>query len=324
MLKTGFVGILTDAVFDAISMHPGFDLTGVYPERDSLSGKSIAGKNLPRLSADTLFACNEVLIIQQAGVGMLDIIIEALRHSRHIMLLDIEGLCSVPLTRLLKLHREAETVIKIMHTERVNPALKACLPLLNHPCLFDVKLMVPGNHDDNCCRPAAGALSRMLDVLLFLCPFNIQKTQSLRHHFSTSSTGLINARVEFDNGSVANILSSEIAEKEDFCIDIYQGNMLLKVDMLRHKLLCFETRAKGITLKSYTKQYNNTAGQTIHNELDVFYNSIISKNSTAKDLFELSRLLDLSQRITEKSSSSVSAYHPVSTNTLAGCIIKSK
>jgi hypothetical protein len=320
MLKTGFVGILTDAVYDAISMHPGFDLTGVYPATDPLSVKNITGKNLPRLSSDTLFAYNEVLIIQQAGAGTLDIMTEALRHSRHIMLLDIGGLCSVPLTRLLKLHREAETVIKILHTERVNPALKACLPLLNHPCLFDVKLMIAENHDDTSPGPGVGALSRMLDVLLFLCPLNFQKIQSLRHPFS----GLINARVEFDNGSVANITSSEITEKEDFCIDIYQSNMLLKVDILRHKLLCIEKCAKGNTLKSHAKQYENTAGQTFRDELDVFYNSIMSKNATAKDLFELSRLLDLSHKITERSWSSVSAYHPVSTNTLAGCIIKSK
>jgi hypothetical protein len=300
MLKTGFVGSITEKVLSCIRRHPDFELTGVYdPGTPHSVDSEIMG--LPLLSSGSLLSMNDVLVMEHAGPGMAAIIAGAIRRSMHILLLDTLGMCSVPVAELLKLQREAKTIIKIHRKETMNPALQACRQMLDTPCLVEIKLMIPPVKKSSLQRSDAVTILKMLDVLMYVCPLNIQKTQVLRHPFPESSGQLISARIEFDNGSAGNILFTEITDHETFTIDIYQKNMLLKTDMLDQVLERIEISGKDETPGQFLQEFNNNSAERIfHTELDDF-SAAIKKNKTSTDLFELSGLLDLSRSILARS-----------------------
>ncbi len=295
MLKTGFIGTLTDDLFNSISLHPGFELTGIN------NRYSPGNYPVPRVSDNSILENSQAIIIEHPGSETEDLIGRALKRSKHLMLMDLSGLYEISLKTLLKLHSEARTVIKIRQPERNNPALRHCLPLVTHPSLFEIRLMTSANSNFLKGYSFKGKLLRMLDILLYLCPSNIQKVQSLRHPASISCNGLISSRLEFDNGSVANILSTGITENEVFCIDIYQKNMLLRVDILKADLHILESQANGEIVNSSSRAFKHSHQASFYNDLDSFYHSVNSRDTTGKDLFEISRLLELGRNITEKS-----------------------
>ena len=300
MLKAGLVGTLTDAIFNDILVHPGFTLTGTFdPGIDHSAVKNIPDPKVPSVSEENLLTQNDVLFIQHTGPEILDIITNALRNSRHIMLMNIECLDTAAVTLILKFHREAGTVLKVRRTERANAALQACRKMINNPSVFDVKLMQV-NKTGFSRKQGEMTVIKMLDALLFLCPMNIRKLQSLRNPVKVPLSGLVHARIEFDNGSIASLLSSEISEDDCFTIDVYQGNMLVKVDMLQESLHRIERPGNGDSVSSFRQEFKNNTPGPFKIDLDDLYQLITSNNTSAKDLFEASRLLALTRTIIEK------------------------
>jgi hypothetical protein len=300
MLKAGFVGTLTDEIFNDILVHPGFKLTGTYdPGINHFAVNNVPDSKVPAVSEVNLLLQNEVLFIQHTGPETLDIVTNALKHSRHLMLMNIECLDRAAVTLILKFHREAGTVLKVGRIERANAALQACGKMIINPSLFEVKLMQV-NKTGFSRKRGETAIMKMLDALLFLCPLNIQKLQSLRNPAKYTSDGLVHARIEFDNGSVASLLFSELSEDDSFTIDVYQDKMLVRVDMLRESLHRIERPGNGGAVTSLIQEFKSRSSRPFENDLDDLYKLITSKNNIAKDLFEASRLLDLTRKIMEK------------------------
>jgi hypothetical protein len=298
MFKAGLVGGFTRTELDVISVHPGFQVTGFHcPGQHP---ENTGNLKLPALAAEALLEINDVLIFSRADTCAMGILSDALKHSRHVLMMDTGGLTPGAILELIKLQEEALTVVQTTHIERSNPVLHACLPLIAHPCLLEIKMMVPGSFDSYIERPDVKTLLRMLDTILFLSPLNIQKIQSVRYPVSFASTCLVSARLEFDNGSVANLLSCNMAETGSFKIDIYQKCNLLKIDMLKQELLSIEKLRESGKINTRLLEFNNRSNQIFYNELENFYHSLMRNNTSGKDLFDIYRMAELSRKITLK------------------------
>lgn len=302
MFRTGFVGNLPDSVKEILLLHPAFDVTGCYfPEIADHHKKHKTTHNIPEFALKTLFEINDVLIFQKADLYTLEIISEALKLSMHIMIIDICDMPSWAIAELIKLQEEAQTVVRTKQIARYNPALQACNPLITHPLLIELKLLIPGTIDGTEKDTVTRTLLKMLDALLFICPGKIRKIHSVRHPVSISSTCFINARIEFDNGSVANLLSSGVTDQESFTIDIYQKNKLFKIDMVSYKLLSFKRSEKNNKINSTKLDYDDPGNQTFYNELESFFQAILNNSTSARELYKTFQLLELSRKITQKS-----------------------
>lgn len=295
MFRAGFAGNLSDSVFKTINEHAGFKLTGALNTCKADTAKSGI---IPFLSADMLLENNDVLIIHQTSYGIPELLEEALRRSKPVMLMDITGFDSATVNKLLKLQEEAHSIIKVTYPARTNPALNKSVPFITHPFFIEAKLSASLNKYEAEERWATGALLKMLDAIFFLCNHNFRKINSFRFPPGMSSSGLVSGRIEFDNGSVANILTSELTEDEIFTLDIYQMKNTLKVDMLNQKFECIEKNRQKNRIDSLTKSYAVTETQLLHNELDGFYNSIKNKDTSGRELFEASRLLEICRKFT--------------------------
>lgn len=295
MFRTGFAGNLSDSVLTTIKGHPEFKLTGVL---DTFKTDNAKPDIIPFLTADMLLENNDVLIIHQTSSGIPKLLEKALRRSKPVLLMDLSGFNSATVNKLLKLQEEAHSIIKVTYPARTNPALNTSLSSLTHPFSIEAKLTASRNGYENEERWETGALLRMLDAIFLLCNCNFRKIHSFRFPPDMSSSGLISGRIEFDNGSVASILTSKLTDDEVFTIDIYQMKNTLKVDMLNQKFVCIEKNRQKNKIDTLTKSFAVTETQSLHNELDGFHNSIINKDASGRELFEASRLLELCLKFT--------------------------
>ncbi len=300
MFKTGFVGNLTEHIRETVFRHPEFQVTGCFYPDNEYEHNNKPVRQIPFLPADVLLKKNDVLIFNKANPGIMKLLTEALKLSRHIILLDPGDLPPRAISELIKLREEAQTVIHTKQTERANPALLNCLPLITHPSLMEIKLMLPEAEYSNSTGAVIKNLFKILDALMFLSPFNIKKVQVLPRPVSLSPACLISARIDFDSGSVANLLFSNITEKESFTVEVYQKSMLLKINMFGQELYIYERSDKNGIINTENHTFDNNKEPAFYNELETFYQSIISKNITGKELYEIFRIAELSLYITQK------------------------
>lgn len=302
MFNTGLVGNSDNPLIQIIEAHPGFHITGcLYQDSGKTLQNRVPGNRQGSLSREKLFELNSVIIFLDSGPDIMDLITEALKRSMHIMLFNPGSLRSWDLAELIKLRDEAQATVFARYFERYGLVLQACKRLIGRPALLNIRLMVPRSisHPEQEAVAVNNNVLRMLDALLFLSPSNIKKIRSLRQPLGSTAAGLVSSRIEFDNGTVANLVSSDISERESFTIDIYNNNMVISADITGAKLVSMKRAGeRGLTtMKESFKKGNN---QSVYDELERFQQAISGNRDPGNDLFEIFRMTELISKITEK------------------------
>jgi hypothetical protein len=294
MIKTGLVGNFTTSELSAITSHPDLLITGYLFAGDTETSLfDISKFNIPELPEEELLGRNKAFIFGHSSLDLTGLIAEALKRSMHLLFLDREHLISGEIRELIKLHDEAQTVLHARQAEKSIPVLEACQSMIFHPCIIDIKLVTLGTFNKS--------LLLMLEALLSLCPINIRKVHATRQNPEMPvSTSPLSARIEFDNGSVANMTYSAIAHDEFFSIEIYQKLNRLEINVLENKLKIFKNSIPGNIINCDNIEFPYNENAVIKNELDNFREAILNKNTTGKVLFDVFRLTEISRKIVSK------------------------
>ncbi len=299
MLKAGLIGNPSDPRMQDVIRYSGFEVTGVHDPGGYLHG--INDRGVPEyVSEHKLIEKNDVLIFRNAFPAIMRLITEALKRSRHLLLLETDELPAQDIACLLKLSEESQTVIHARKAACANPALEACLPMIMHPLLMEIRMMVPENKSVNNGQDIDRDLLKITDVILSICRSNVKKINALRQPGGVKSLGFMSARVEFDNGSVASLLHSTLTASRRFEVDIYQKNKLLKTDLQHNKLEISEKNEPGAKLHNRTIKFKSMDNKYLTGDLDKFCHSVINRSTAGKDLFEIYKRAELSASIRQK------------------------
>jgi hypothetical protein len=240
------------------------------------------------------------LIFSGIDTKAIDLLSSAIKRSKHIMLLEVPGFRSESISEIIKLTEEAQSVVQIRKIERSNPVLSACSPLVVHPSLTDIKLMVS---ESECITKEAIArnLLRILDVIMFFNPANVKRTHTIRQPCHPSALFLINARIDFESGSSANLLFTNISERRSFNAQIYHKSKQLDIDIYAQKLRLIEPTDDLNKKSGKSFKYKKSTSQVINIELDRLHQSIVQQKTSSNDLYHLLKITDLGLTIFDKS-----------------------
>jgi hypothetical protein len=300
MIKTGLIGYPDKSELDTITGHQDFKVSGCCPMKNIMVLQDGPGAEIPVISETALLDESDILIVGNTSGDITDLLKEAIKRSMPVMFLNPAVLNSGLISDLIKLQEESQTIVYINKAGRSISLLKVCRQLITHPSLFELRYLQnkPGYasvHEYN-----SDVLFRILDALLFLCPLNYQKIQAFRQPQNISETCLMSARIEFDNGSVANIISTDLSDGKYFTIDIYQKCRLLKIDLVKNQVQILNKTSRGIEINSKTTEFNTTYAEEFSNELKNFHKIVIQKNFSGNELFNVSRVTNLSNKIITK------------------------
>jgi hypothetical protein len=300
MIKTGLAGCPDKSELETIIRHKGFKVTGFCPMGNSGSNLDLTRAGIPVLSKYELLNECDVLIAGRTITEATDLLADAIKRSVPVMLLNPELLNSGLISDLMKLQEESQTIVYVNQAGRAKPLLQACMHQITHPSLFEMRHFLHKPVNVSMPEYNADVLFRMLDALLFLCPLNYQKIRVFRHPQSISGTCLISARIEFDNGSTANIISNDLSEDESFTIEIYKNHHLLKIDLLNNHIVSYHKYNADGEINCKTTEFNTSYGEEFYDELNHFYKSVIQNNFSGEELFCLFRVTELTKKIFAK------------------------
>lgn len=142
--------------------------------------------------------------------------------------------------KLQKLVLEADITAQVGHVERFNPAFKAAQKFLDRPMFIETHRLAQFNPRGTDVPVVLDLMIHDLDIILSVVKSNVKKVSASGVAVISESHDIANARVEFDNGCVANITASRISLKNMRKTRFFQKDAYISVDFLNKETEVFE------------------------------------------------------------------------------------
>ena len=223
--------------------------------------------------------------------------------------------------KLIRLAREAGVVVQVGHVERFNPAFIAAKTFIKDPLNFEIHRLACYNVRGTDVSVVLDLMIHDIDLLMSSVKSKIKQISATGAAIVSSTADKVNARIEFENGCVANLTANRVALSNVRKIDVFQKNCYILIDLLNKtttvntiESLSQNTQNNGILINTGIGKQHYQIVQSepliqpinaIKAELDCFHNSIVDKTPIAVSLLDAESALFIAQEIENQILSSI-------------------
>lgn len=133
---------------------------------------------------------------------------------------------------LLTLSKNTDLIVQVGHIERLNPALLALKDFDLSPKYIDVQRLAPYTVRGTEVPVVLDLMIHDIDIILSLVKSPVKNMRASGVSIMTNSVDIANARIRFENGTVANLTSSRIAQNKVRKVKFFQRDMYVTIDFL--------------------------------------------------------------------------------------------
>jgi predicted dehydrogenase len=134
--------------------------------------------------------------------------------------------------KLIALANEAQVKIQVGHVERFNPAFTAARPFFTQPMFIETHRLAQFNPRGTDVPVILDLMIHDIDIVLSVVKSSIRKINASGVPVVSDTPDIANARLEFDNGCVANLTASRISMKNMRKSRFFQSDAYISVDFL--------------------------------------------------------------------------------------------
>ncbi len=263
-------------------------------------------------SLEELIDDSEALDIVTPTLTHFEIAKQALRKLKHIFIEKPVTSTVEEAERLKKMVREAGVKAQVGFVERFNPAFLAAKTLDLHPKFIEIHRLAQWNPRGTDVSVVLDLMIHDLDIVLHLVKFPIKDIRANGVAIITNTPDIATARIEFQNGTVANLTASRISLKNMRKTRIFQGDAYVSIDFLKRKTEVYriqdseETESvfafpiEGTDKKLIIRQPEIPQVNAIRRELETFIEAIREDKETLVTLQDAYNSLKLANQILEK------------------------
>ena len=157
---------------------------------------------------------------------------DSIRAGKDIFIGNPLGITEEESNKLIKLAKEAEVVSYISNKQRFNSAFLAIKEEIYKPLFVNIEHSTLFNKLTEKTSVILDLMLEDLDVVFDIIKSPIKSINANGATFSNSTIDIANVRIEFLNGSTANLSANHISYKETHQIELVQNSKLINVDYL--------------------------------------------------------------------------------------------
>lgn len=165
-----------------------------------------------------------------------DIASAALKQSKHLFIEKPVAQTSEEARKLISLSQEAGVKVQIGHVERFNPAFQAGVPYLSKPLFIETHRLAQFNPRGTDVPVVLDLMIHDIDAILSVVRSNVRKISASGVAVVSDTPDIANARIEFDNGCVANLTASRISMKNMRKMRFFQRDAYVSIDFLQKEM----------------------------------------------------------------------------------------
>jgi predicted dehydrogenase len=210
-----------------------YELVGFY-DADTENASAVSMElDIPAFeSVDALLDAVDVGDIVTPTLSHYDCAEKAMRKQRHVFIEKPITNTTEEARKLMSLSHEAEVKVQVGHVERYNPALQAAQPHIEEPMFIESHRLAQFNPRGTDVSVVLDLMIHDLDVVLSNVKSNIKKISASGVAVISNTPDICNARLEFDNGCVANLTASRISMKNMRKTRMFQRDAYISIDFL--------------------------------------------------------------------------------------------
>ena len=148
---------------------------------------------------------------------------------------------------LIGLAESKGLILQVGHLERFNGAWVASEKMVHHPVFIESHRLGPFSGRGTDVNIVLDLMIHDIDIILTLLNSKVKQIHAVGLPILTPYLDVANARIEFENGCVANLTASRVSKEKTRRTRIFQPNGTLTIDFLSQK--AFFTKKKMIPSK---------------------------------------------------------------------------
>ncbi|MBA3683467.1 MAG: Gfo/Idh/MocA family oxidoreductase [Bacteroidetes bacterium] len=309
------LGYIGKVYLKLLNENPNWDLVGVYDIDQKLCKDLAAQYNLKAFSNLQEALDNvEVVAIATPGNTHFEIAKQAIINGRHVFI-ERPVTANIKEAKQLQSYiNEAGVYFQVGHVERFNPAFIAAKPYLKDPQFIEVHRLAQYNPRGTDVSVVLDLMTHDLDLILSIVKANVKRISVSGCDLVSKTADIVNARIEFENGCVANITTNRMAFKNTRKFRVFTKDQFVSINLLDK--ITEVVKLKNAPLNSKNLVIDPGNGQSkkevifehpiilptnaINEELNALHDCINSNKKTIVGIDEAIRVLELATEIEEK------------------------
>lgn len=263
-------------------------------------------------SIDELIDSVDVVNIVTPTLNHHDCAINAIKKGKHIFI-------EKPITKTVQEAEEIRDLIKqnhvrgqVGHVERFNPAFTAVKDKIENPMFIESHRLAEFNPRGTDVPVVLDLMIHDIDIILSVVKSKIKNIHASGVSVISETPDIANARLEFENGCVANLTASRISMKNMRKSRFFQKDAYISVDFLDKKCELVKMQdvpnnpdefamilqnAEGIKKQIYFENPIITDNNAILDELESFADAINNNTTPIVSLHQGTEALRVAQQI---------------------------
>jgi len=248
MIKCGVIGVGYMGKHHAriLSSIENIELVGI-SDLEEKRGKEIAKEYacdfFPNYK-ELLKKTNSIFIATPTNTHR-DIAIEALNSGNHIFIEKPLSLDINEAEEIIEKARSSSLLLQIGHIERFNSAIIAAKEFLDGPLFIEAHRLSPFFGRGTDVSVVLDLMVHDLDIILNSVKSGVKNISAVGVPVLTDNIDIANARIEFENGTIANVTASRISQTKVRKIRFWQKDSYVSVDSLNKKVNIFHKELKN-------------------------------------------------------------------------------
>ena len=296
----------------------GIELVGFYDPNDENAAIAISKYQVPRFTdADQLIASADAVDIVSPTITHFDLAKRALLSGKHVFIEKPLAHTLDEANELVKLVKEANVKCQVGHVERYNPAFLALGEQTLQPMFIEAHRLAQFNPRGTDVSVILDLMIHDIDIVLCLVKSPVKRISASGVNVLSETADIANARIEFDNGCVANLTSSRISLKNMRKLRLFQRDAYIGIDFLEKKteiirlkddgsqagMMDFPLEMANGDKKIISVQLPEVAPlNAIRTELTEFANAIINDRPVRVSVYDGYQAMDVAHQILKKMS----------------------
>lgn len=170
---------------------------------------------------------------------------QAVKAGKHVFIEKPMTNTPVEAKELIRLVEESGVKAQVGHVERFNPAVLSLEGMALNPMFVEAHRLAMFNPRGTDVSVVHDLMIHDIDVLLSMVNGKVKKINASGVPVISDSPDIANARIEFDNGCVANLTASRISMKNMRKMRLFQKNTYITIDFAERKSEVFTLKDVG-------------------------------------------------------------------------------
>lgn len=298
MLKAGLVGAghLGKIHLKLLNQSQKYDLVGFF-DNDQDNGKKLEAEFGYKYfdNLDELLSQIDVLDIVTPTLYHFDYAKRAIEKGKHFFIEKPITQTLEQAEEILRLCNEKGIKAQVGHVERYNPAFIATKDYIKNPMFIEIHRLAEFNPRGTDVSVVLDLMIHDLDILLSLVKSPVKDIHASGVCVVSKTPDITNARIEFENGCVANLTTSRISMKAMRKSRFFQQDAYVSVDFLEKKAEVIRMKEAPENPSDFDMIIENAEGEK--NQILFEYPNIQPNNAILDELESLADAIEKNEPI---------------------------